>query len=376
MALPATNRSLVLLTLVVTAAHLGVAGTAWPDRLGEGAGEGAARKSIDVSFVRELLPAEPPAAPPPRTAAPAPRPASVAAPPPPPAASAPSAEPAPSLEPTPAVDPAPVAAAPETAPIPPPVAEAAPPAAEAPGPAAAFEWPPSTRLSYTVAGEYRGPVEGQASVEWRREGTRYEVDLNIEIGPAFAPLVARSITSSGELTAGGLRPARYDETTKIVLRPPLRLVVEMGEEMVVLAGGRQVPRPANLQDSASQFVQLTWLFTTDPGRLREGQQIELPLALPRRLGLWVYEVGASEPVATPRGPVEAVHVKPRRDAGPRRGGAGAGELAAEAWFAPSLQYLPVRMLIRQGPESWVELKLASWPQQAAPPAAPASATGR
>ena len=63
---------------------------------------------------------------------------------------------------------------------------------------------------------------------------------------------------------------------------------------------------------------------------------------------------------TPVGPVLAVHVKPRRE--PRPG----GDLTAEIWVAPSLQYLPVRILIRQDGDTWIDLSVDRLPEQAAP----------
>ena len=384
------------LIVAVSLAHLWLAGQALPSGLG-GDSRRAATLAIDVSFVRELLPAEPAGLSPTQALAAPPRaapqervPDAVAE-----AASAPvpmqSMLRTPAPEPLREAPPEPAAAAAASSggdvpaaasPVPPtPLAGAlgGTGGTGGSGTAAHFEWPPSTRLEYHLSGDVRGPVEGRASVEWRRQGNRYQVDLRLSIGPAFAPLMSRTITSEGEITAAGLHPTRYDETTRALLREPRRLVVQMGGEQVVLAGGRTLPRPPGLQDSASQFVQLTWLFTTDPSRLREGQQIELPLALPRRVSQWVYEVGATEAIDTPAGPVPAVHVKPRRETGAPRPG---GELLAEVWFAPSLQYLPVRMLIRQDAETFVELRLAGLPQQAAEgggrPAAPAASapTGR
>ena len=376
MAAPARRGAgLAALIATVTLAHLWLAGEVLPSDVG-GESVRAAKAAIDVSFVRELLPAEPAGVPPTRATPPA-APAAPRAPPPAAVAEAASApllaeSPPPMPEPVREPPPEPAAAAAVATNSGPELPEAAGPPSPAPfptagvsggtGTAATFEWPPSTRLQFNLTGNFRGPVEGQASVEWRRQGTRYQVDLQLHIGPAFAPLMSRTITSEGEITAAGLHPTRYDETTRALLREPRRLVVQMGDEQVVLAGGRTLPRPPGLQDSASQFVQLTWLFTTDPSRLREGQQIELPLALPRRVGHWVYEVGATESIDTPAGPVPAVHVKPRRDTVVQRPG---GELLAEVWFAPSLQYLPVRMLIRQDAETYVELRLAGLPQQAA-----------
>jgi hypothetical protein len=127
---------------------------------------------------------------------------------------------------------------------------------------------------------------------------------------------------------------------------------------VRLPNGREMPRPPGVQDSASQFVQLTWLFTTQPQWLETGRAIELPLALPRQVEPWTYDVLGPETLATPAGAVQTVHIKPRRE--PRPG----GDLTAEFWVAPSLQYLPVRILIRQDAETFIDLSIDRLPEQA------------
>jgi hypothetical protein len=231
------------------------------------------------------------------------------------------------------------------------------PAASAAGSAdaTAFDWPPSTRLSYRVVGDVQGPIEGQARVEWLRQGLRYQVHLDLSV----ALLASRRISSDGLITPAGLAPRRYDEETRIVLREPRRVAIDLGEEQVRLADGRVLLRPEGVQDSASQFVQMTWLFNARPELLQPGQSVSFPLALPRRVDTWTYDILASEPVATPAGLLPAVHVKPRREAG-------GGDLTVEFWVAPSLQYLPVRLAIRQGRGVSLELLLERLPEQAAP----------
>jgi Protein of unknown function (DUF3108) len=223
--------------------------------------------------------------------------------------------------------------------------------------AASFEWPPSTRLSYTLTGHYRGPVEGQARVEWLTTGGRYQVHLDASIGPSFAPLVTRRLSSEGALTAAGLAPRRYEEVTTAPLRAPRRVEMSFSEEQVRLANGSEVPRPPGLQDSASQFVQMTWLFTTQPQLLQPGRSVVMPLALPGRVEPWTYAVRAGETLNTPIGAVPTVHVQPQRGARP-------GDLTVEFWVAPTLQNLPVRILIRQDAENFIDLKLDRLPQQA------------
>jgi hypothetical protein len=164
-------------------------------------------------------------------------------------------------------------------------------------------------------------VQGQARVEWLRSGTRYQVHMDLSVGPSFAPLMSRRVSSEGEITALGLWPRRYDEVTRVALRQPRPLTIFLDADQVRLPAGAQVPRPDGVQDSASQFVQLTWLFTMQPNCCRPVAGVELPLALPR-VETWSYEVLDTEQLDTPAGPVAAVHVKPRRRprAGPRSGG--------------------------------------------------------
>ncbi len=364
------------LTLAVLLAH--VALTSWltqqMDRLG--AGDSESMRRIEVAFVRELQPSLPP--PPVAPSRASAQPPGLAARPPRPAASAPLPQPEPVVEPAPA-EPLPTAAADQPAPVPtaadqpvaqtlepqaslqataadsaPPVAVVA--AAAASSAVASFEWPPSTRLSYTLVGDYRGPVHGTAQVEWLRRGDRYQVHLEVSVGP----LVSRRMSSEGLLTEQGLQPLRYEETTQALFSEPRRRVVRFEPGRIILADGQARPTLAQVQDTASQFVQLTWLFTTQRDRLRAGQMVEVPLALPRRVDRWLYDVQAEEELETPAGRLKVFHIKPRRTE-PLQ-----GELVVESWFAPSLQYLPVRILIRQDTQTFIDLTLSRAPQQSAP----------
>lgn len=233
-------------------------------------------------------------------------------------------------------------------------------AASAPPDATTFDWPRSTRLSYRLSGYYRGPVEGQASVEWLRDGPRYQVHLEVSVGPSFAPLVSRRMSSDGEIVAEGLAPRRYDELTRVALSAPRQLSMAFDAATVRLANGTLVPRPPGVQDTASQFVQLSWIFSTRPELLRTGNTVDFALALPRSVDRWVYDVLEEEPVATSFGPVNAFRLKPRRVSRP------GGELVAEVWFAPQLRYLPARIRIEQDRETFIDLVLSRRPELAGP----------
>lgn len=372
-----------VLATVVALAHLLLGNRLAEDRVGWDAGD-APPPRIEVAFVRALTPATPPpaarpavvseprlpavaAAPATPASAPA-RPASGVGEPPPVLAQAVPAVPEAAPEPEPRASTAASAALAAAAAVPVPdqlPALAAPPApataavavadAAASAAAPAFAWPPSTRLSYKLLGNYRGPVEGAAQVEWLRQGSRYQVHLSTAIGP----VLSRHITSEGELTAQGLAPRRFDGEQKVLFRSPRRWQLRFGPDLVVLSDGKEVPQQPGAQDEASQFVQLTWLFTTQPHKLRVGGAVEMPLAISRKLERWIYDVVGEETLRFPFGEVPTFHLKPRR-------AAAAGDLTPEIWIAPTLQYLPVRILIRDGGDNWIDLALEQPPMQAAP----------
>lgn len=228
-----------------------------------------------------------------------------------------------------------------------------------PGP----EWPLSTRLTYALTGNYRGPVYGHAQVEWLRKGRDYQVHLDVAVGPSFSPFITRRMSSQGQLTPDGIAPQRYDEETKLILSEARRASIFFLPAEVQLATGVREPAARGAQDSASQFVQLTWLFKTGREPLQAGRIVEFPLVLPRKQYRWQYEVLGEEVLDTPMGPVASWHVKPTRATQAQVGG---GDLVAEAWLAPSLQYLPVRLVIRQDAQTYIDLMLKSAPLQAAP----------
>lgn len=229
-------------------------------------------------------------------------------------------------------------------------AEAAAQAASAPAAAASEataeapaldDWPTDTRLTYALSGSFRGPLFGDARVQWQREGDRYQVRLDIRI-QVFGTQV---LTSQGEVTPEGLVPREYEE-----LRPGKRRTTHIGDQVVTLGNGKTVPRPPGVQDTASQFVELTHRFATGKEVLEVGRTVTVWLARPGGVDRWVYDIVERELLNTPTlGPVEAFHLKPRPIPHAR------GNILAEMWFAPNLLYLPVRIKVTMGDEAWLDL---------------------
>ncbi len=214
------------------------------------------------------------------------------------------------------------------------------------------QWPADTRLSYQLGGYYRGDLHGDAQVQWTRPpaldaqpSDRYQVRIDISLGLAKAQM-----TSQGRVRATGLQPQVYEE--QLPTRGPRS--VKLDARDVLLTDGRRIPRPADdlsvVQDTASQFVELGYRFSTGRAVLKDGETISIWLARPGGLDEWTYDIGPAETVYLPiMGAVQAHHLKPRPLAVAR------GTITAEMWIAPGLQHLPVRIKITLNKEAYLDL---------------------
>ncbi len=205
------------------------------------------------------------------------------------------------------------------------------------------QWPLDTRLSYRLSGFYRGELHGSARVQWQRDKGSYQVKLSV----SAVGLTLASLTSQGEATPAGLVPRVYEEQLPGGLRR-----AEFGEGHVKFQDGSLAMLPTGAQDTVSQFVDLAYRFSTGREALTAGAQVRVWLGRPGGLDEWIYDVGDIEILHTPQlGPIAAFHLRPRPLANPR------GAITAELWFAPSLQYLPVRVRITLGGGNFVDLMI-------------------
>jgi hypothetical protein len=231
-----------------------------------------------------------------------------------------------------------------------PVAAAPSPSSPTPDPGKALaSWPADTRLTYQLGGYFRGELHGDARVQWQRQDDQDQARVDIDL-----TLLARVIlTSQGQVTPRGLMPRIYEEMRRSGPR-----TARLREHAITLNDGRTLPRPDGVQDTASQFVELSHRFATGQEKLEVGRSVSLWMARPGGLDLWVYDIVEREVLQTPSlGPIEAWRLKPRPIANPR------GNITAEIWFAPSLQYLPVRIRVHMGESTYVDLLVEKIEQQ-------------
>ena len=217
--------------------------------------------------------------------------------------------------------------------------------------AALKRWPPNTRLNYKLGGNYQAELHGTARVLWQRTGVNYQARVELDVGL----LLSMQLTSQGRIAGTSLAPGTYEEQ----IRRTRRTVLLSGEN-IHLNNGETVARPEAVQDTASQFIELSHRFASGQVPLRVGESIGFPLVRPNNVAAWTYDVVAQTTLYLPRlGATQTWQVKPRPINKP------GNNVSAEMWIAPSLQYLPVRIRITFGPDQVIDLLLDTVDQASA-----------
>ncbi len=133
------------------------------------------------------------------------------------------------------------------------------------------DWPDDTRINVKISGYYRGKVTGSGSVTWQREQGKYQARVAVSFG-----LGGFTMTSQGEVTEQGLIPRVFEENVAGSLRS-----AHFAEDAITIGSGKRIPRTGlpggigagSFQDSASQFVELSWRFATGRAILAPGSTV-------------------------------------------------------------------------------------------------------
>ena len=142
------------------------------------------------------------------------------------------------------------------------------------GHGSAAGWPVDTRIRHRLSGWFRGELQGDARAAAAR--TRYQVRIEIDIGPWRA--CAHDQPGRRDIWAGTATRGLRGNCGAAAAGTP-----GSGPERITFEDGRELPRPAGVQDTASQFVALSHRFAS-------GQQ---PLAAGLKFGaLWLARPGA------------------------------------------------------------------------------------
>lgn len=210
-----------------------------------------------------------------------------------------------------------------------------------------LKWPPATELRYDVRATRKGlSLSATGLLRWLPTHTGYQARMEVK-ALLFGQ---RSQTSVGKLDPDhGLLPTRYGDKTRTeqathfdrTLTPPmLRFSSNTPDE----------PLQAHTQDRLSVLLQLAAMWAGDPRRFGPGDTVTLHTAGPRDADLWTFEVGAVAPLSVPLGTLDAIHLvrAPTRPYDNR----------VELWLAPTLGYVPARILWTQANGDVLDQQLA------------------
>jgi hypothetical protein len=205
--------------------------------------------------------------------------------------------------------------------------------------------PASARLNYEVQGESRGVAyKADAQLSWRLDGEGH-YDARLELGSL--PAGTRVQTSSGVTGENGLAPERFSDKGS---RSEQATHFERDKGLISFSSNKpSVVLLAGAQDRLSVSLQLAALLAGNWKRHPPGSTISLQTAGTSDADIWVFNVEGQELLELPAGAVYTIKMtrKPVREF----------DQTVELWFAPSLQYLPVRIKITQANGDFVDQQL-------------------
>ncbi|MFP6557165.1 DUF3108 domain-containing protein [Paraburkholderia sp. B3] len=221
-----------------------------------------------------------------------------------------------------------------------------------------FSIPPSGELQYDTF--YNGVRNQPGTIHWASDGQHYEMVVSVPL-----PFIGSfNWTSRGHVDAFGLAPDQYIE--KRGHRPEDVTVFNRNQKQIVFT---RTPNSLALQDGAqdrfSMVMQLASLVRGDPEAYKPGVTREFYVADNDSGEVWPVTTIGDESVSTDHGFVTARHFMrlPRREGDKRR---------IDVWLAPSLGWLPVRLV--QTEPNGTQFELVWRGPIALPPANGAGAT--
>ncbi|WP_322043821.1 DUF3108 domain-containing protein [Paraburkholderia sp. J67] len=204
-----------------------------------------------------------------------------------------------------------------------------------------FQVPPSGELQYDTF--FNGVRNEPGTIHWKSDGQHYEMVVSIPL-----PFVGTfSWTSRGHVDPFGLAPDQYIE--KRGRRPADFTVFNRSQKQIVFTRTpNSLALPDGAQDRFSMVMQLASLVRGDPDTYKPGVTREFYVADNDSGETWPITTIGDENVRTDQGFVSARHFMrlPRHDGDKRR---------IDVWLAPSLGWLPVRLVQTEPNGTEVEL---------------------
>ncbi|NRF88459.1 DUF3108 domain-containing protein, partial [Burkholderia gladioli] len=204
-----------------------------------------------------------------------------------------------------------------------------------------FIAPPSGDLRYGAY--FNGNLNGTATIHWTTEGDRYRLLIEIPV-PFVGPFVYESL---GRIDAYGIAPDRYTEQRG---RKPADIAIfnRQTKQVVFTRTPNSLPLTDGMQDRFSLLMQLSGLVHGAPDVYRPGVAREFRIIDNNSGETWPIVTIGDETIRTATRSLETRHFRrlPRREGDTRR---------IDIWLAPSLDWLPVRLVQTEPNGSEIEL---------------------
>ena len=211
-------------------------------------------------------------------------------------------------------------------------AASAPAGASAPqaSPGVKFSVPPSGELQYDTF--YNGVRNQPGTIHWSSSAQNYEMVVSVPL-----PFVGTFVYSShGRIDAFGLAPDQYVEK-RGRRAEDISIFNRVDKKIAFTRTPTTLPLPDGAQDRFSMVMQLASLVRGDPAAYQPGVTRQFFVADSDSGENWPVETIGDETIRTAQGYLDTRHFKrlPRREGDRRR---------IDVWLAPSLGWLPARIL--------------------------------
>lgn len=219
--------------------------------------------------------------------------------------------------------------------------------AQTPAPAA-INPPPSAQLDYTILANQRGlPLHGTAVLHWENSKDHYSISTETRAMLLGKILEAKS---EGTIDASGLAPRtstekrfRKNPTTTTFNREARTITFSASDASYAIKGGEQ--------DRNSVIWQLATMARSAPKKFKQGATIPMVVAGQKDADPWAFKVGKPETIKTALGSIKTVKIsKLIKDGGK--------EQKIDIWFAPAMEWYPVRLRFTEPEGDFIEQTVA------------------
>jgi len=193
-----------------------------------------------------------------------------------------------------------------------------------------FSVPPSGELRYDT--RINGVMNQVGNIHWLNDGQHYEMVVSIPL-PFVGPYV---YSSKGHIDGFGIAPEQYSEQ-RGRRAADITVFDRTTKQLVYTRTPNNQPLADGAQDRFSVVMQLSSLVRGSPDAYKPGVVRQFSVADNDSNEIWPIETVGDENVQTADGNLQARHFTrlPRREGDRRR---------LDIWLAPTLGWLPVRIL--------------------------------